>query len=511
MMKKLVLSLFLVLLLTIAMPFLVFGAGEAKTGGILKIGCQPTNNLDPHFSASISDILLLEQVYHHLTFIDAKNNTVPDLAESWESPDGKVWTFKLKDGVKFSNGQPVTSKDVVFSYDRLRDEKVGAPTVNLYKSVTAIEAVDPLTVKFTLAQSNPEFPADTGDYHACVIPADTKDAAKERLGSGPYIISAVFPEDRIVLKKNPHFSMKDADGGALPYFEEIHLVFSPDIGGQVEALRGGELNFVGGLTTEFASTVEKDPKTKVLKNSSNMHWMIHMRSDKDHLASDNRIRQAFKLATDHNAIINAVRPGLASVGNGFSPVGPAYGEYYLDKAPVPDLAKAKALLAEAGYPDGLKIDLVAQNQLDVIPIATVWKDQLAKIGVTVNIQVVPTDLYYGEGENSWLKCDFGITDWGTRATPVTYYKLAYASDGPWNGAHWSDAEFDDLVHKVDSEMDHAKRVELYKKTQEILIERGPVIAAYFEMAVAGISAELENVELASDWARTRFWNSYFKK
>ncbi|MFH1135127.1 MAG: ABC transporter substrate-binding protein [Pseudomonadota bacterium] len=509
--KKLVLSIFLVVLLGLGAPFTVFGASDGRSGGILKVGCQPTNNLDPHFSASISDILLLEQVYHHLTFIDAKNQAVPDLAASWESADGKTWVFHLKDGVKFSDGRPVTSKDVVFSYNRLRDAKVGAPTVKLYENVTAIEAVAPLTVKFTLARSNPEFPADTGDYHACVIPDGTKDPAKERLGSGPYVVAAVFPEDRIVLKKNPHFAMKDADGSALPYLEEIHLVFSPDMGGQVEALRGGELNFVGGLTTEFAATVEKDPNAKVLKNASNMHWMIHMRSDQGHVAADNRVRQAFKLATDHTAIINAVRPGLAAPGNGFSPVGPAYGEYYLNQPPATDIEKAKALLAEAGYAKGLKIDLVAQNQLDVIPIATVWKDQLAKIGVTVNIQVVPTDLYYGEGENSWLKCDFGITDWGTRATPVTYYNLAYTSDGPWNGAHWSDPEFDALAHQVDSEMDQAKRVQLYHQTQKILIERGPVINAYFEMAVAGVSSKLEQVELASDWARTRFWNSYFKK
>jgi peptide/nickel transport system substrate-binding protein len=218
-----------------------------------------------------------------------------------------------------------------------------------------------------------------------------------------------------------------------------------------------------------------------------------------------------KLATDHQAIIDAVRPGLAVPGNGFTPVGPAYDSYYLDKKPVPDLTKAKELLAAAGFAKGLAIDLVAQNQLDVVPIATVWKEQMAKIGITVNIQVVPSDLYYGEGENSWLKCAFGITDWGSRATPVTYFKLAYTSDGPWNGSHWADPEFDALTRQVDSEMDPAKRAQLYHQLQTILIERGPVIAAYFEMAVAGINAKLEGVELPSDWARTRFWNVRFTK
>ncbi|MFZ7125894.1 MAG: ABC transporter substrate-binding protein [Desulfobacterales bacterium] len=501
------LAVLVVILATLALPLGALAAG----GGIIKIGCQPVNNLDPHFSASISDILVLEQVYHHLTFIDSRNQAVPDLAERWESPDGKVWTFYLKKGIRFSNGKEVTAEDVVFSYNRLRDPGVGAPTVNLYQNVESIEAVDPYTVRFTLKESNPEFAADAGDYHSGVIPADSKDPATERVGSGPFMVASYFPEDRVVLKKNPHFSGKDDQGNALPYMDEVHLIFSPDMGGQVEALRGGELDFVGGLTTEFAETIESDPNTKVLKNDSNMHWIIHMRSDEGHVASDNRVRQAFKLATDHEAIIAAVRPGLAIPGNGFTPVGPAYGDYYLDVPPKPDIEKAKKLLADAGYADGMEIELVAQNQLDVVPIATVWKEQLARIGVKVNIQVIPSDIYYGDGENSWLKCGFGITDWGTRATPVTYFNLAYTTNGPWNGSHWSDKEFDDLVRKVDSEMDHDKRVVLYQQIQQILIDRGPVISAYFEMAVAGVSSRLEGVELASDWARTRFWTARFSQ
>lgn len=504
-------TVYMAIFAILALPAASALAKAPQYGGKLKIGSQPSNTLDPHFSANITDILALEQVYHHLTFIDASNRPVPDLAARWETTDGRIWTFFLKSGVKFNNGKPVTAKDVVFSYNRLRDPKVGTPTVKLYENIAAIESVDDLTVRFTLNQPNPEFASDVGDYHACVIPDGVTDPGKERIGSGPYMVKSYFPEDRLILKQNPHFRAKDKSGNPMPYFDEIHFIFSPDIGGQVEALRGGELNFVGGLTTEFAEVIEADPKTKLVTNDSNMHWAIHMRSDKGRVAADRRVRQALKLATDHQTIINAVRPGLAVVGNGFSPVGPAYGEYHLARAPKADLEKAKKLLAEAGHPDGLEIKLVAQNQLDVIPIATVWKEQLARIGVNVNIQVVPTDVYYGDGENSWLNCDFGVTDWGSRATPVTYFKFAYMGDGQWNSSHWKDEEFDRLARQVDQELDEAKRTELYHKLQEILIERGPVIVAYFEKAVVGLSADVQNVVLASDWARTRFWDAYFQK
>lgn len=470
----------------------------------IRVGCQPANTLDPHFIANITDIIISEQLYHHLTFINGENQPVPDLASKWESPDGVTWTFTLVQDAVFSNGQKVTAKDVVFSYNRLRDPKVGAPTVKLYETVQDIVAVDDYTVKFTLSDPNPEFPSDVGDFHANVIPDGTKDPAKARIGSGPFVIKAYYPEDRLILTRNTHYK-KPAQ------IDEIHFIFSPDLGGQVEALRGKELDFVGGLSTEFAEIVEEDANTKLLTNASNMHWALHMRTDEGKVTADNRVRQALKLATDHQSLINAVRPGLAKVGNGFTPVGPAYGPLYLEEAPKMDIEKAKALLAEAGHAEGLTIDLVAQNQLDVIPIATVWKEQMAKIGVTVNIKVVPTDVYYGDGENSWLKCDFGITDWGARATPVTYFKLAYIGEGPWSSSKWKDDEFDKLVAQVAKTMDAAKRAVLYKQIQRILIDRGPVIVPYFETAVVGIAKGMNGVELPSDWARTRFWNASMTK
>ena len=507
-MRKLVVSGLLATLFLLAAGSLI---AAPVPGGTVRIGCQPISNLDPHFATSIADITLLEQVYQHLTFIDPTNKPVADLATKWQSADGKVWVFTLRSGAGFSNGAPVTAEDVVFTFNRLRDPKVGSPAASLFKGIQEVKALDASRVQFTLADTNPEFAGDVGDYHASIIPHDTKDPATARVGSGPFMIASYSAEDRLVLKKNPYFNQKDAAGVALPYLDEIDMIFSPDLGGQVEALRGGQLEFVGGLSTQFADAVKADPHTKIITNNSNMHWVLHMRADAGHPAADNRVRQALKLATDHQALINAVRPGLAAVGNGFSPVGPAFGDYYLDQAPKVDIARAKKLLADAGYPNGLKISLAAQNQLDVIPIATVWKDQMSKIGVQVDIQVVPSDVYYGEGDQSWLKADFGITDWGSRATPVTYFKLAYMGDSQWNESHWSDAQFDQVARQVDKEMDRAKRAALYRQAQQILIDRGPVIVTYFEKAVAGLSARLEGVTLASDWARTRFTGAYIAK
>jgi peptide/nickel transport system substrate-binding protein len=376
--------------------------------------------------------------------------------------------------------------------------------VSLYANVTAIEAVDATHVRFTLKDANPEFPADVADYHAAVLSKGVADPAKEWVGTGPFTIASYAAEDRAILKKNPSYWMKDGQGRQLPYLDEIQFIFSPDVAGQVEALRGDQVQFVGGLTSELVDSIKADAKLKVITGpASAFHYVIHMRSDAGRPAADSRVRRALQLGTDHQGLIDQVRPGLAVVGNG-TPVGPAYGDYYLDQAPVYDPVQAKKLLADAGHPNGLSITLYAQQALEVPAIATVWKEQMAKIGVMVDIQTLPADVYYGEGDTSWLKADFGITEWGARATPNAYFNAAYVTDAAYNESHWSDQQFDAITTQINSELDRAKRAGLYKQAQSIMIERGPVIVPFFETAAAGVSAAVDGVALAPDWSRTVF-------
>lgn len=489
------------------------GAGEpaVRRGGVLRIGTQAVGNLDPHFATSIADIQLLSQVYEQLTWIDASRRPVPGLAAGWESPDGRTWTFTLRPGARFSDGRPVTAGDVVFSFNRLRDPRAGTPVVSLYRNIREVRALDARRVQFLLADPNPEFAGDVGDYHAAILPAGTVDPAREPIGSGPFRVEAWFPLQGAILKRNPFYDQPGADGAPLPYLEEIHLSFSPRLSEQVADLRRGELGYVGGLTTELARSLRGEEAVRTLAADANMHWVIHLRADPGRPTADNRVRQALKLATDHQGLVNAVRPGLASVGNGFTPVGPAFGMVHLVRPPFRDLARAKRLLAEAGYAEGLEIPLYVPNQLDALPIAQAWKEQMSRIGVEVEVRVVSPETYYGGGERNWLSVDFGITEWGDRITPVAYFKLAYTRDAPWNETHWSDPEFDEVARRIDRELNDGQRIRLYHQAQEILIDRGPIIVAYFAKALAGIDAGLRGVELASDWPRTRFREAWFDR
>jgi peptide/nickel transport system substrate-binding protein len=466
-------------------------AVSSKYGGVLRHGTQPVTNIDPAFLGSIPDDEVARQWHDFLVFIGENNEPDParSVAERWEySEDGLTWTFKLRQGILFHDGKEMTSADVKFTFDRLRDPKVGAATVALYANIVAIEAPDAYTVVFKLTNPNPDFLKDLGDYHGLIVDAAGTDFATQWNGTGPFIIESYTPEDRIVFKRNPNYWMKDADGNQLPYLDGMEFIFIPDSTAQVEALRGGQIDFLIYLPSEYVPVLESDGLV-VYQSPSNTAYVLHMRSDRAP-ANDNKVRQALKLATDTEAILQGAFQGLGVAGTD-TPFGPIYGEFFLDEPnPARDPAKARELLAEAGYSDGLTIEITCQDRSPVPSICTIWKEQLAEAGVTVNINLVPTDVYYG-ADNLWLEADFAVTDWGSRPYPQPYLDLAYTCDAEWNESHWCDEELDQLAAQAAKELDPAKRIALYHQIQRIFKERGPIILTFFVNNLWGVAANVK--------------------
>jgi peptide/nickel transport system substrate-binding protein len=470
-------------------------AAGPQRGGTLRQAYVAPSNLDPAFLTSIADDEIARQWGDFLVYTG--ENLQPDpsrsLAEKWEtSSDGLTWTFHLRQGVKFSNGSDLTSKDVKATFDRLRDKAVGAATVQLYASIANITTPDASTVVFTLTQPNTDLPLDLGDYHAIIVWSGIKDFKKEFIGTGPFIVDTYLPEDRITFKRNPNYWMKGADGQSLPYLDGMQFIFVADPSAQVEALRGGQVDYLFYLPSEFVKTLQQDKSIVVYQAPSNLAYVIRMRSDRKPF-SDVNVRQAFKLAVDRSAILNAAFNGLGVTGRD-TPLGPAYADYYLNvPEPTRDVAKAKQLLAAAGYPNGLKVQLVAQQASPVPAMATILQQQLADAGITVEIQPVTPDVYYG-ANNMWLEADFAITDWGARAYPQPYLDLAYVCNAKWNESHWCDQELDSLSKQAAVEPDHAKRADLYKKIQQIFIDRGPIIVPFFANGLWAASAKLQGIK-----------------
>jgi peptide/nickel transport system substrate-binding protein len=206
--------------------------------------------------------------------------------------------------------------------------------------------------------------------------------------------------------------------------------------------------------------------------------------------------QALKLATDRQALYELVMQGFGKTGRD-SPIGPMYTQYYSEEAPLParDVQKARDLLAQAGFTDGLKIDLHTPDTGDRPELAVVLKEQWAEAGIDVTVMVEPESVYYGD--DGWLEVDLGITGWGSRPYPQFYPDVMLVCGAKWNESHFCDKEFDDLVTKAGTTLDETERVEAYKEIQRILIERGPVIIPYFYTQLAAIRDTYQGFELKS--------------
>ena len=473
-------------------------AGETTTGAedaTLRVGMEIPVQLDPAFASSDVEIAILNAVYDYLVDIDAENNIQPRLATEWEiSEDGLTYTFTLSPDATFHDGSPVTAADVVWTFDRLRDASSELPTVALYSNINSITAQDDQTVVFTLNETNPFFLFDLSDNHALILKSGTENPA-DLNGSGPFKVVDYLVEDRIQLEANPDYFVEGKPGVA-----NLEILFFSDQAAAVDAIRGGQLDLIMRMPTPLFQTLQESPELVTVNIPTNGFDLVRLRSDQEP-GNDPRVIQAFKLATDRQSIVDIVTLGLGAPGKD-SPIGPTFQQWYAADLEVParDPEAARALLAEAGYPDGLELDLHTPDTGDRPDLAVVLKEQWAEAGINVNVIVEPESVYYGE--NGWLEVPLGITGWGHRPYPQFYLDVMLTCDAVWNESHFCDEEFDQLVEVAGTTSDETERAEAYAEIQRILLERGPIIVPYFFPQLAAIHERFEGFSLKAFPGRT---------
>lgn len=479
-------------------PGLAATPAPAATGpqGTLRVAMDIPVQLDPALSSSDSEIAILNAVYDYLVDIDADNNIQPRLATAWDiSDDGLTYTFTLAPNVVFHDGSPLTPADVVWTFDRLRDPTQQYPTADLYSNIASIAASGDNQVVFTLNNTNPFFLYDLSDNHAVVVQAEAADLGRSFNGTGPFRVSSYSPENRMDLVANENYFIAGQPGVA-----NLNFVFFSDQPASVDALRGGQVDLVLRMPTPLFQTLENDPNLNAIAIPTNGFDMVRLRSDRAP-GNDPRVVQAFKLATDRNAIFETVTLGLGAEGRD-SPIGPLFSAYYTEATPIPprDPAAARALLAEAGYPDGLQLDLHVPDSGDRPDLAVVLKEQWAEAGINVNVIVEPESVYFGD--NGWLEVDLGITNWGSRPIPQFYLDVMLVTGAIWNETRFSDPELDALAQTAGTTLDEQERVAAYAEVQRILIERGPIIIPYFFAQLGAIRREFSGFALKAFAGRT---------
>ena len=458
-------------------------AAQTKSGGTLKgATITPATAIDPFAVSENGGRLIVSQPGEYLAISQPDGTLKPVLAESWEPHDGgKIWVYKIRSAVKFHDGTPMTAKDVAATFNRHADPHVGSNALSALNGILSTggaEAIDDTTVVFTLDVPYGNFPyTASSDNYNCVIlkNGENKDYASNHNGTGPWKLKEIRAGRGVTYVRNEDY------WGPTPLLDEVEWTFYDDIGSAILAMQSGAADVLTGFPTRTGAALFTNPELNVVSFPSSTHEVVHMRTDIPPF-NDARIRRAVALSVDRPAIVKALFNDKAEIGND-SPFARFFAS--TDQS-VPqrekDVATAKALLAEAGVPDGFEVQLFAQKSGVIPELAILLQDQLKEIGIKVEIYQLGTDQYYGNlqfGSSPFLDCPFGIDDYGHRGTPNVFLSAALSSTGPWNAAHFKNPQYDSLMAEyfaaTDLETQQAKAGEI----QRLLMEETPQLNLYF--------------------------------
>ena len=466
----------------------------AQAGNTLRIAWLTPATLDPRSASGDSEIAILNAVYDYLIETDAAANLVPRLASSWQrSDDGLMYTLQLREGAMFHDGSPVTADDVLWTINWHQESK--STVASLLSSVESVAAGEGGSIVFTLSETNPDFLYNLTDNKFVILQADAQEIGEVFNGSGPFRMEEMIPGDRAILSANA-----DYWGGA-PSIDGLEFIYFDDQQAGVAAVQGGTADGILRLDNSSFLGFGADVNFNTTDIPTSGHHLARIRADREP-GSDVRVRKAFKLATDRDMIWERVQLGYGAVGKD-SPIGPAFGQYFLAEAEVParDPVAAAALLAEAGYPDGLDMTLHVPNSSSWPDLAQALAAQWEEAGIRVEIQLEDENSYWVE---DWMEVDLGVTGWGARPVAQLYLDLAYHSEARWNESHYSNARVDELIETGRSSLDEAERTAAYKEIQQILLDSGPVVVPYFFAQFMVLAGHVSGVALHPFAGRTNF-------
>jgi peptide/nickel transport system substrate-binding protein len=458
-------------------------------GAVIKAGIvTPTGAINPVTVADQGGLDMLGQTGEYLCLSTQTLTLKPVLATSW-TPNSKadVWTFKIRPGVKFHNGQALTADDVVYTYQLHTNPKGEANALSAFGGVltpAGVKKVDDLTVEFHLSAPNGNFPylTSSDNYNMIILPKGYDPAKWQStfLGTGPFKLGSYTPKSGATFTRNESYWGKKA----LP--SQTVFTFYDTQNPSILALTGGTIDVVG----QFAVAGAQELLTgsyNIIKLKSSAHRQLSMRNDKAPF-TDPRVRQAIALTLDRPAIVKALFQGFADVGND-SPFAPVYPS---TNTSIPqrklDIAKAKSLLAAAGHASGFSTQMVTENFVEIPQYAQIVAQSAKEIGVTIGLKVETSTQYYGKatfGNSDWLDATMSLVDYGHRGVPNVFLTSpletynAKTGTGTWNAAHFANPQYDKLVAQYIAASDLGTQKTLAGQIETLLLAQTPIIFGYF--------------------------------
>jgi peptide/nickel transport system substrate-binding protein len=464
-------------------------ASSGASGATIKVGIVvPTGAINPVTVADQGGLDMLAQTGEYLTLSDQQLTLRPVLATSWTpNSTADVWTFKIRQGVKFHDGSPLTADDVVYTYKLQTNPKSTANALSAFGGALTpdgVQKVDDYTVAFHLTAPNGNFPylTSSDNYNMIIIP-NNYDPAKWQstfIGTGPFVLKSYTATVGASFTRNEQYW----GAKALPAATEF--TFYKNQTPAIPALTSGSIDVLG----QFAVTGGEQLLTggfTISKLKSSAHRELSMRNDQAPF-TDPRVRQAIALTINRPDIIKALFKGYADLGNDspFAPVFPSTDTSVAQRTQ--DIAKAKSLLSAAGHPNGFTTSLVTEDFLEIPQYAQIVVEAAKSIGVTINLKVESSAAYYGKatfGNSDWLDATMSLVDYGHRSVPNVFLGAplltynAKTGTGTWNAAHFNNSQYNKLAAQYIATSDLSTQRSIAGQIQTLLLNETPIIYAYF--------------------------------
>lgn len=456
---------------------------NAQPGATIRVGCiGPANGIDPVRRGDEGGILMYQQTGEFLC-IDRPDLTLqPCLATSWKpNEDGTVWTFTLRKGVKFHSGREMKADDVVATFDRLTDPKVGSGALSAFRGVLqkgGTRKLDDYTVEFHLDAPNGSFPyrVSSDNYYAIILPASyADDFEKSWDGTGAWKLDKFTPQVGVSFVPNENY------WGPKPLPARTEFIFFNAIQPQVLALKAGQIDVMNVIPATDAVTLIGDPTVDIISLKSSAHQVLHMRCDIEPF-NDPRIRRAVALTFDREKLVKGLLRDLGVIGND-SPLAPVYPS---TDTTVPqrkrDIAQAKELMNAAGKGRGFQSTLSLPDTPGLSAYAQLIQGFTKEIGIDLQLKVMDQRSFAGTGQygsSTWLDSEMGLFAWFHRGVPDVYLTGSLMSDAIWNSAHFKNNQFDTLAKSFISTFDLEAKRNISGELQRLELDQTPTVYSFF--------------------------------
>jgi peptide/nickel transport system substrate-binding protein len=468
------------------------GGGSGDNILVAAVSAQP-DKFDPHTTSAYPSFQVLENVYDTLVVPNAEDLTMePSLATDWTtSEDNLTWTFTLRDGVKFHDGSDFDSADVVYSYNRIIDEKLQ----NSYRftNVTSIEAPDPQTVVLQLTKPTPNLLALIGAFKGMAIlpenAAEDLDLNTEANGTGPFKLASTDAN-------STELTAFDDYWGGKPKIDGVEFRYITEPTAALTALKAGEVDWTDNVPPQDIESLQDDKEVDLQSTASVDYWYMSMNFDKPPF-DDPKVRQAIATAIDRDAVTEAARFGAARPNETAIPED---SFFYYDYAPFePDVDKAKQLLEEAGVTTPLTMGLMVTDAFpESVTAAQVIASELEPIGIDVKVETLDFATWLDREAKGQF--DAFMLSWLGNIDPADFYEQQHITGGSSNYQGYSNPQVDKLLTQASTEVDQDKRKDLYDQAAKMIVDDVSYLYLYNPDVVQAWTPGLQGYQIRADRA-----------